>query len=441
MKICIPKFVSVIFQHICFLCSVLFLLSCDPRTISALNNGSSAVSCIGNNCLAAGYYLKSPGAEFLPQVIQSRDAGVSFIHALEPPLPPGGTTGGLTGISCSGANNCIAVGFYQNSPTSDVFPLIVQSFDGGLTFTETTPAALPSGGVTGALVEVICKGFECYAVGYYQESSTGPTLPYVAVSIDKGKTFPHAIATALPTNGILGALLAITCAGEECIAVGYYRTSSTGAILPLIVQSKNKGRSFPFAVQPPMPTGGMVGQLVGVNCIDTDCTAVGFYQKERTPPPAHPLPLPYATHSFDAGKTFTTGFEPPMPSDGKLGSLNDVTCNQTKCIGVGAYQTTSPVGNFQPYTIQSFNKGRSFEKPVQPPQPSGALIGGLIGVTCTNTSCVSVGGYQKTTEDRRLPLVIQSADSGSSFTNAYQPPLPAGGVLGDIGVAILLSTE
>jgi hypothetical protein len=69
----------------------------------------NSVSCgAASSCVAVGFYLDSDGA-YMPLIQTLSGEGWT---AIEGPLPPNGTTGNLSSVSCSGPRSCAAAGFY-----------------------------------------------------------------------------------------------------------------------------------------------------------------------------------------------------------------------------------------------------------------------------------------------------------------------------------------
>ena len=88
---------------------------------------------------------------------------------------PGPASGGsLSGVSCTSSSDCTAVGFFTSSPSSSAVPL-VEVWD-GTTWTAQTPPN-PAGGRTTLLNGVSCASpTVCTAVGFAAASGTTPVL-------------------------------------------------------------------------------------------------------------------------------------------------------------------------------------------------------------------------------------------------------------------------
>jgi hypothetical protein len=174
-------------------------------------------------------------------------------------------------VSCTAATACTAVGDYLNSSNTDL--TLAERWNGSSWAIQPTPN--PAGAEGSVLSGVSCTAATaCTAVGYYDNSSFGnPALTLAERWNGSSWTIQP---TPNPAGATQSVLSGVSCtAATSCTAVGYYATSSGGDDLTL-AEHWNGTR---WAIQPtPTPAGARLSYLNGVSCTAaTTCTAVGAY--------------------------------------------------------------------------------------------------------------------------------------------------------------------
>jgi hypothetical protein len=177
-------------------------------------------------------------------------------------------------VSCTAATACTAVGDdYYYSSGSDL--TLAERWNGSSWKIQPTPN--PSGGAgTGGITilsGVSCTAATaCTAVGdYYNSSATDLTLAE-RWNGSSWKVQP----TPNPSGATGSSLSGVSCtAATACTAVGGYGNSSSGTGLTLA----ERWNGSSWATQPtPNPAGATFSSLSGVSCTAaTACTAVGDY--------------------------------------------------------------------------------------------------------------------------------------------------------------------
>ncbi len=276
----------------------------------------------------------------------------------------------VTGVSCSSASSCLAVGYYTGVTGKQ--PL-AESWDGS-GWSAGAPA-VPAGGSDLYLLAVSCQApSSCQAVGHYDDDIVGQEP--LAETWD-GARWAAATPPA-PAGATDPVLAAITCtAATSCEAAGYY-TDAAGGFAPLL-ESDRRGRWT--AGTPPLPPGGTEGLLFGMSCpAASSCEAAGQYfnaSGER---------LPFA-ESWNGSR-----WRPSVPpvTAGASGVLYGVSCPRPgRCRASGVY--TSGTGVTRPLA-ESWN-GAAWSAQI-PPTPPGGRDPVLFGVSCRSTSaCQAVGSY------------------------------------------------
>ena len=192
-----------------------------PVPGSSVSAQLSAVWCSAVNiCLAVGYNYTSvlyfPMAEMWNGTTWTR---------YRPPSPSGSAWGHLDGLTCTSKSACTAVGFYLTSSGAQL-PL-ADSWNG--TTWAMQAAADPGGGeIESQLSGVSCTAAAaCTAVGYYQDASgTDMTL----VEALTGTTWTVE-GSPNPAGSNASFLTGVSCSGSVCFASGDYSEQGVEQLL------------------------------------------------------------------------------------------------------------------------------------------------------------------------------------------------------------------
>lgn len=370
----------------------------------ALFAASASCNGFGSNtfCVAAGVfgtYTSGP-----PLLIQTLDGGKTWSKVASVVGLPGGDIGAYFGSDCR-SSLCLVAG--EDTTTS--LPLLVQSSDGGTTWTHVSilgPA--PSG-----FFQVpACNdsGQLCVVTG---ENTGGSAPPILAQTTDGGVTWNYVTAIpGLPSSGDFGHA---ACGGSGstavCIAVGI--SYDTGA--PLLAQTTDGGASW--SVVTSIPGFPSSGSLSSVSCSDdaagpsTLCIAGGqVFGSKGNPSP------PLLLQTTNGGGSWSVISIPGTPDDG---SLNDTSCtgkgSTALCVAVGQDNDAST-----PLVVESQNGGATWKVA----NVAGSSTGwSLSGVDCNDDSlvfCVAAGADSTT----NAGLVIQTLDGGNTWNPVTVPALP-----------------
>ncbi len=225
------------------------------------------ISCTASTaCVAVGEIEISGGEVGLTYTL----SGSSWTVATG--VNPSGTSTfvGLQGVSCTTSTACVAVGFISDSPNY-ISQLLIETLSDG-SWTATEPAD-PSAGVAGAeLSGVSCTGAtSCVAVGSYSDSSD---FQHGLAESLSGSTWTQTLTNLDPdANG--SSLNGVTCTGATaCVAAGNYYDSDNNEDVLIATLS---GSTW-TATTSINPTGALSPSLSGVSCYDaSDCFGVGTY--------------------------------------------------------------------------------------------------------------------------------------------------------------------
>ncbi len=339
-----------------------------PNPAGATSSHLNGVSCAsGSACTSVGYY--DNGTTDL--TLAERWNGTKW-SIQKPPTPSGGTGLELTGVSCTSASACTAVGYYYNG-TTDV--TLAERWNGTKWSIQKPPN--PTGGTDSQLDGVTCtSGSACTAVGEYYSGTAQVTLAERWNGTKWSlQTTPN--PTGAPDSGLLG----VSCTSKSaCIAVGFAYAYATLA-------ERWNGTKWSLQTTP-NPTDSTESQLYGVSCASASaCSAVGYYFSDAT------LTLGERWNGTKWSLQTTAN-----PVGATASQLNGVYCTSVSaCTAVGYYGN----GTTDVTLAERWNGTKwSIQKP---PNPTGGMDNELYGVSCSSRSaCTAVGYYNNGSADRTL---------------------------------------
>lgn len=288
----------------------------------SLRDALSGVSCVSRTVCQAGGAIGygEAGDDALPE-------GRSVSGWTYEPFPfiTGSTSSFLTGVSCTRAKACTAVGGYFNA-SSDELPLAGR-WNGTQWVQQSVP--LPSGSISAGLSGASCASARrCVAVG-------GPSGPFAeswngAVWTAERTPVPHSLNP--------GELYGVSCwSSSGCTAVGDYVDEHDHTVA--LAQRWN-GTAWKFEkVANAAGTAG--GNLLSVSCSSArDCTAVGWYLRNGKQAPL--------AEAWNGKKWAIEPTPKPSGSGVRFPALDGVSCVKSICTAVGSYSNSadSPKGAF-----------------------------------------------------------------------------------------------
>jgi hypothetical protein len=344
-----------------------------------------------------------------PLTGRSSSAGAAAAwSAVTSPLPAGGSSGELSGVSCTSPANCLAVGAFTGGSRKT----LAVRWNGAKWSVIASPN--PTGAISSQLSAISCRTTgSCFAVGTWQTKTATKTL----VERWNGRALAI-VASPNSSEGNSSALSTVSCPSETtCFAAGTLRNAS-GPRKTLI--ERWNGMIWSIVAHPKLSGGHR--NLNGVSCASpASCFAVG-------------------THSVTGGGDLSC--EPELDCfagtlteqwvgthwvlvsspNGKFAlqsTLAGVSCVSTKsCIAVG---TASPEGLWGKMLTERWN-GNEWST-VAGANPAGILGSSLYGVSCSSsTNCFAAGSYLSS-GDRDRTLVEHY--SGTTWSIAYRANVPA----------------
>ena len=274
-------------------------------------------------------------------------------------------------MSCTSASACTAVGDSSNGATTVT---LAERWNGTTWSIQPTPN--PAGASFTFLYAVSCTSARaCTAVG---DSSNGTTTVTLAERWN-GTTWSiqH---TPNPTGESFILMTGLSCASASaCTAVGDYNNGTTTVTLA------ERWNGTRWSIQhTPNPTGSQGSALAGVSCASASaCTAVGDYNNGTTT----------VTLAERWNGTAWSIQHPPNPASGSSIVLGGVSCaSASACTAVGDYNNGTT-------TVTLAERWNGTAWSIQhPPNPTGAPVSLLNGVSCASASaCTAIGGYNNGT--------------------------------------------
>ncbi len=351
----------------------------QPVPAPPVRNGIiSAVSCTAANaCTAVGYFDNSAGVQMT--LVERWNGSRWFVQPT--PTISGAALSQLTGVSCISATICTLVGnaFFPNAAPAGKQVTLAERWNGTAWAIQTTPTLTGSSGFD----SVSCPSpTMCIAVG----GVTG-----TATLAERWNGTSWSVQTT-PGGSSFSELNSVSCtSATACMAVG-------GA-----VAERWNGTSW--SVQSLANSGGASFFVSSVTCTSaTVCTAVGF----------------------DGGGTLAERWDgtswkvQPTPDPGiDYNQLNGVSCpsaNACTAVGVADNGTLAEVWNGTSWSVQTT------------PNPTGARDGVLNAVSCPSaTACTAVGS----TISASARVTLAEAWNGSSWS-IKTTPSQAGAMPGNL---------
>jgi len=361
----------------------------------------NAVACASASaCTAIGAYIDSSGAF---QGLAERWDGSSW--AIQPtPSLPGGAMNLLSGVACTSATGCLAVGssspnvFNNQSPAT-----LAERWNGSTWSIQPTPS--PPGAAASELNAASCVSRSaCIAVGI---TSNNRGTPLTLAQRWNGHTWSIQ-PTPSPAGG--GNLIGVSCPSRSsCLAVGGHGNPFI-SMPPGTLAERWNGTTWRITPTPNPPGGGW--SLGAVSCTSPSaCTAVGG----RLTPPGKPtgtLAERWNGHTWSIQPT-------PNPPGHGIKLLTGVACtSRSSCMAVG-YEFDPATGEGLGTLAERWD-GRTWRiVPTVKPAPTGGNAG-LNGVACTSASACTAVGNQT--------LVKTLAERWNGRTWSVQAtPNPSGG--------------
>lgn len=357
-----------------------------PKGSGTSNADLSRVSCTDKTrCMAVGSF---PLDAVETAVAEQWDGSKWTIK--DTPINTANDSSGLSGLSCTFATACTAVGFYHdpNGPNHAL------AEDWSLRW-QLQPPQIPTGAIASSLQTVSCPSVNfCAAVGGDEQS--GSVFDAVVETWNGKNWFVGTTPNASNSN-----LSGVSCNGAKaCTAVG----DAVGSGSTLVSLAERWDGTAWTVQSTPNPVGAVHSFLISVSCASVKaCTAVGFWTNSGG------KQTPFAEQWNGTSWTLKTV---PAPSGSTTAQLNGVACtSSSSCEAVGSDNTQSwaEVWNGTVWSIQSIAT------------PNGGRGPHLNGVDCTvANACTAVGDFVNAS-NKVVPLAERWTGTSWSVQNAKVP--------------------
>jgi hypothetical protein len=398
----------------------------------------SSVACTSvGNCVAVGRYISTASGDQVPMI--ATETNGAWGQATTITLPPdaftvaAGQDSVLLSVSCTGAGQCVALGYYLNSngtsTTGDYAPMVVTETGG--VWGQASKLALPADATNylATFPSVACASQgNCVAVGAYSNTAGGFNFRAATVTETNGVWAP-ATALALPADETTNAglqissLYGVACPGpgDTCVATGDYY-SATGGIQAMATSETGGSWNQAGALALPSDaatTASQGARAYSVSCTDsTTCVAVGGYQDAsnntvamvlKTTPaaatgPATTTPLAISTTSLPSG-VVGTAYAAHLSAAGGAGSDTWALSSGSLPAGVKLNASTGVISGTPTATgTASFTVKVSDTGP--PPEQASAALSITIGHAAHTTKMKTIGNQRITLVTPPLPACI-----------------------------------
>jgi hypothetical protein len=345
----------------------------NPAGTSATLSGVSCTSGTACTAVGSGFAERFDGATWRLQTIAT-------------PHPNTGGAPSLLGVSCAVANRCVAVGIYFRDA---VLTMVAEIWDGTRWLLQDTPISSPND--SSLFAAVSCRLADvCMGVGSFHNSffNRDHTLAESFNIIWQQQDF------TTPSGSIAGEVDGVSCPSPKmCAAVGNSETSSDFETFAETWDGSE------WTIRPTPNASN--SDLSAVSCSSpTACTAVGDFVGGGG--------LLTLAERWN-GTTWTVQ-STPNPTGTTRAYFTAVSCpSANSCTAVGAF--TNSAGHQVPLA-ERWNGTTWMMKTA--PNPTGATISQLNGVSCTSAaSCVAVGNQGPSN-----PTALAEVWDGSSWTIA-----------------------
>jgi hypothetical protein len=208
-------------------------ITAPPGTATDPQAVLTGIACTGaGTCVAVGSYAIRPGAASAMGAAQVRGTWGRAVAIAAPPGARSSPYTAITSVSCTSGGLCVGVGRFAVTDASDRAMSVTET--GGRFGKATAIAAVPPGAATTAstaLTSVACPARgQCVAVGVGTNAS-GHTVALHMVQSGSGwvASFLASPPGASPGRHQQSSLFSVSCARpQRCTAVGYYNDDAGG---------------------------------------------------------------------------------------------------------------------------------------------------------------------------------------------------------------------
>ena len=347
------------------------------------------------DCVAAGLYEPSSGGYF-PTIASETNGTWGQAGGIS--LPSNTLTvaseqnANLIGVACTSVGNCVAVGSYYDTTFARDAMVVTESGGTWGSAVEVTPPTVASSNEFAELTGVTCTSAgDCVAVGRYTDAS-GRYQAMAATESDGtwGTATEITPPTGAPSNASpIVDSVSCTSAGN-CVGVGNYTDSGT-QLMTATESDGTWGTATEIAQPSDANTSESIAQFSDVSCTSPgNCVASGDYFNSSG--------LDAALEATESDGTWAQAsvIEPPTNFVGGLLQLVSLSCASAgNCVAVGSYYDTSDESEAMTATESDGTWGQAVEFDDLPSEADGTGQDAVLeSVVCTTDSdCTAVGTY------------------------------------------------
>jgi hypothetical protein len=373
------------------------------------------VSCASaRRCTAVGYFLKT----FAKVALAERWNGRRWRIKPTPGDPGRVTSNLLAGVSCVARSACLAVGSYNpQRGQSGSSGTLAERWNGRKWHIQATPNPTPDSLLSG----VSCTSARnCVAVGRsFARKHRIPRFKTLAERWNGRKW--HIQVTRNPRPDRVSELQAVSCSSRRsCLAVGFRERLQNGTVpgADLTLAERWNGRRW-ILTHPRNAPHTEDGSLTGVSCTSArSCEAVGGGVTMPAPGQLGPLTL---AERWNGRKWVLQHV--PVPAGSNRPVLAAVSCTSARaCTAVGSY---GPAGGGASVPLVERWNGTTWA--IQPfPAVTGGTVVSITGVSCTSASACAAVGTVVTSGNGRAPVAAAWDGTTWAIQPVPAPSGPAG---------------
>jgi hypothetical protein len=336
------------------------------RPSGAVEMSVPAVSCTTETCIAVGSWTESKG---YARALAETSNGSEWVNNAVP-LPESTVRSLLTGVSCTAATACTAVGSYL---VGTAYKIFAERFNGKAWSVESMPQ--PS---NASVAGVSCSSAtSCVAVGSYYNSTTFATEALTEIwNGSAWSTHTPTIAGATESG-----LTTVSCtAATACTEAGWYKVESKEDAVTLVERWNGSEWSKQTFLRPKgAPFEPDIGDVACASA--TSCEAVGWTQTA-------PFSLAAAATVESWNGTGWTIQETPVSESAEV-RLHGLSCpSTTVCMATGSLTTSEHF----PYAGTKTNLAYSLAEGTWTAKPMSENVSGSSSVSCAGAAeCMAVG--------------------------------------------------
>jgi hypothetical protein len=371
-----------------------------PAPAGAIFSELFGVSCTAADaCTAAGYYVDA--AQHVHPLAE-RWNGTSW--SIQPaPGPAGQPQAGFFAVSCSGADDCTAVGAQTGS--TGITTALAERWNGARWSIQ--PVSGPAGSLASELLAVSCPvAGACTAAG----SEVGRSQTSVPLAERWNGVKWSVQAVPGPAGAVGSGFSGVSCGSPAaCIAVGSYGNASGNTEL---LAEAWTGRAWRIQVTP-APAGAADGEFLAVSCTTAaTCTAVGATAVSD---------MTVSLAERWNGSTWRVQATPTVGRSAGTG-FAAVSCSAaTACTAAGSYEAAA--SHLRQPTAAAWG-GKSWHRQATPSRAGASLGNDLAGISCPSPRACTAAGF-----GNNASAITPVAERWDGTRWRIQPaPLPAGAV-------------